>query len=123
MEINLSSFFGLKIQQVKRTFHSEHLPPIETPSLKTATDLTEQLEKLHSSIAKEVGASRQIPERIPKKKRKRQIARGMTSLIFASGCAIANAFSSPAIPPMSVSYAAALTALENAIRDIIGENL
>lgn len=123
MEINLASIFGLKIRQVKRTFHSEPLPPIETPPLKTATDLTKQLEKLHRSIAEEVEASRRIPERIPKKKRKRQIARGVTSLIFASGCAIANAFSSPAIPAMLASYSTALTAFENAIRDIVGENL
>lgn len=122
MELNLSHNFGLKKRQTRRVFQSESLPQPEKNDPKSASELLERIEKLHQSLTSEMEAARQISERIPKKKRKRQIALGVTSFIFASGCAIANAFSSPALPGMFASYFTALTSLELAIRNIVGEN-
>lgn len=86
--------------------------------MESADDLVEEVEKLHQSLAEKLEEARQIPERIPKKKRKKQLGLGLTSLVFASGCVIANAYSIPQFPPMVASYFTGLTALHQAIRDI-----
>lgn len=121
IELNLSHFFGLKTRQTKKIFKFNDTPLTDGLNMKNSADLVDKIESLHRSIIKEVEKTRKTPERIPKKKRKTQISLGVTSLIFGSGCSIANSYFFPAFPPVAVSYATALTAWHQAVRDIIGE--
>ena len=121
VEISLSPYFGLKKKRVRKIFQSTEFIQPEHLKMESADDLVEKIDELHLALVQEIECARKIPERISKKKRKRKIGMGVTSLIFASGCAVANAYSLPAFPPMVASYFTALTALHQAFRDIVGE--
>ncbi|MEE4310590.1 MAG: hypothetical protein V2J62_01860 [candidate division KSB1 bacterium] len=83
----------------------------------TSRELETRLRSLHQLIKEEISDSRQLPRK-KKKKRKRQVARGITSLTVGVGAFIANTN----LPPiMAWSYGVGAGALHQAARDFVGE--
>jgi len=83
----------------------------------TSAELVKRLRSLHDSAKQRISSSRPLGRR-RKKKRKRQVARGITSLVIGVGSFVANAN----IPLLMVwSYGVGGGALHQAARDFIGE--
>lgn len=72
--------------------------------------------KIHESVKIEIELSRTLPRK-EKKKRKRQIAPGITSALFGGGVIVADVY---APPFFAFSYAAGAGAIHQALRDLIG---
>ncbi len=115
-ELKLSRYFGINWRQVRKSFRSN---PPSRPEFTSPKELVGRIDELHQRVTTGIDSARQIQPRIPKKKRKREIAQGITSIIFGAGCAVANSYF-PAT--MSFSYAASLAAFGQAARDIIGKD-
>ena len=83
----------------------------------TSRELEARLRELHQRIKEKISDSRSLPRKA-KKKRKRQVARGITSLTAGIGAFIANTN----LPPiMAWSYGVGGGALHQAARDFVGE--
>lgn len=78
-------------------------------------DLRQELLRLHEAVKKQIEASRQKP-RVPKKKRKRNVAMAAASAVFGAAVIIADA-PSPAV--FSFSYGLGGSAVFQAMRDLI----
>jgi len=116
-EIALLRRLGLKQEDTDRLSSAfQRSKSITTQTIKNAEDLEQTIVKVHESVKIEIELSRTLPRK-EKKKRKRQIAQGITSALFGSGVIVADVY---APPLFAFSYAAGAGAIHQALRDLIG---
>lgn len=122
LEIQFSSAFGLRSTQVADAISCDGA--LESPAAErivSPDDLIERIEDFHDTLIATTEESRSIGLRSTKKKRKRNIAQAVTSILFGTGCGVANTYAIPGMPIAATSYAVTLAAFHAAARDIVGE--
>lgn len=119
LEIELAENFGLKKNDVKRIFLTPSNPEV-VQRIASAEGLISRISDFHLRLVHEVEEARGL-ERVGKKRRKRDIARAVTSVAFGTGCAVANSFVIAGMPAMAASYAVTLTTFHQAARDVVGK--
>tara|TARA_R110002012_G_scaffold62590_1_gene164630 strand:+ start:11430 stop:12068 length:639 start_codon:yes stop_codon:yes gene_type:complete len=123
LEINLSHFFGTNKNEIKKQYDKN--PKLNLEDNDNPVDNVDQcvaeIRRLHGETVKNIEHARSYSDRLPKKKRKRDIQKGVSSMLFGTGCFVANSYALSLLPPSSVSYGAGLIAFHQASRDIIGD--
>lgn len=122
LEMELSSTFGLKKTEVVEAIDPvTHVVDVPLNHIPTANELIVRLDDFHDGLIDRTEAARGIDKRKEKKKRKRSIGQAASSILFGTGCGVANSYLIPGMPYMAVSYGVSLTAFHAAFRDLVGE--
>ena len=122
LEINLSVHFGLRPKEVRERLLAA-VPGDGAPRrLESVEQVLSELKRFHGRLIADLESARQH-KRGAKKRRKRKLGQGVTSLLFGTGVLIANSYAvvQAGLPTMAFSYTVSLTAFHQAARDIIGE--
>jgi hypothetical protein len=115
-ELSLANNFGFSKHEALKLIDSIELPEAPDQPL-TAARLTAVLNSVHAAAVGEVERSRELPKK-EKKKRKRDVLRGVFFVSLGLGIAIAN---TPYVLSLPVSYGVAMGSLLQALKDFIGD--
>lgn len=121
LEIKLAPEYGLRKNAVEVALENADISNVSSNAVSAPSEMIAQLNMLHEKALLEVTAERNNPDRVEKKKRKRNIAQSITSALFGTGCLIGNSYMLTGYPHAAVSYAVGAAALHQSLRDVIGE--
>lgn len=122
LELQLAKTLDMRPHRVAKGLEpdaADGTTPVER--IDTADDLIARLEDFHEELIERTEEARAIEDRQDKKKRKRNLGQAAVSILFGTGCGVANTYAIPGMPYLATSYAVTLAAFHQAARDIVGE--
>lgn len=121
LEYSLAAEYGLRTKAVENVLGQDLVRDPTLEVIGSSPDMILQLNEIHERAITEVTLQRQNPDRVEKKRRKRNVAQSILSALFGTGCLIGNSYALAGFPPAGFSYAVGAQAIHQSLRDAIGE--